>query len=93
MDSNISEYLIKNIKEKYLINIINSYIYNKCSKCNKYKDEINLIKLYDDTYICYQQISNIEICKRCNKFYLIKDNIYCNSCFGNCRVYCKNCYN
>lgn len=90
----IKEILDKKLKnnDKHICNIILEYVYHKCCICNELING-NFIIRYDDKFICKKKCYDAVDWKLCNcgKYYDRLNNIYCNACFGKCRIFCPNC--
>ena len=84
-----------NILSKFFYTDINSLIisllYNKCEKCNMYKEDVS--ETYEHKYICDDCVK-IYIYKECNECklqYDFLDGDFCSSCRTCCQYYCDNC--
>ena len=91
--SELLNILLKN-NDKHIVKIIMEYAYPKCCICKELFDKVYERMRFDEEEICVNCFIVIDwkLCKRCQNYYNIDNNIYCNFCNGQCRVYCQRCF-
>ncbi len=82
----LSEYFYVDIN-----NIIISLLYDKCEKCNEYKEDLK--ETFEHKYVCDDclKIYIYKVCNNCDKLYDYLDGDFCSSCRSCCEYYCNDC--
>ncbi len=86
---------LRNTLSKYFyvdINvIIISLLYDKCEKCNEYKEDMH--ETFEHKYVCDDclKIYIYKTCIDCNLQYDYVDGDFCVSCCSCCIYYCNYC--
>ena len=93
--------VIKTIEEidklvcKDVSGIIQSFLFDKCSFCDGLEYPENLKMGCENKNYCKLCLAYpcIKLCGRCSWIFNTKDGKYvCNSCIGQCVVYCNRCF-
>jgi hypothetical protein len=90
----IKETLI-NFTAKDTMGIILSFAFDKCHICREYKQDRDLMKMYNTTHICHKCVvaneMRLVLCMECEKHYHLSRGVFCACCSAICKVFCPIC--